>query len=231
MLVRRHDAESVKMTADVCFAVPSAEKLLGYRVVAVSCLDADILVEGRLTNAELLRAELSLSRQLHRKAPFTGQYHWTHLLVDEAGQASEPETFIPMSVIMPNVDAPAGVPLPKFVLCGDINQLPAIISSARARQAGLDDSMMDRLSRLDLYDHRRKSTPAFVGLIRNYRSHPGILLASSTMFYGDRLEPKAFLPSARWRGLPNPKLPIKIIGVEAAENWVEEGASYYNVSD
>lgn len=198
--------------------------------MAVSCLDTDILVEGRLTNAELLRAELNLSRKLHPKLPFTGRYHWTHLLVDEAGQASEPETLIPISVMMPNENAPPTVTLPKVVLCGDINQLPAIVSSAKARDAGLDDSMMDRLSRLELYDHRRKSTPAFVGLVRNYRSHPGILLASSTMFYGDRLEPRAVLPPARWRGLPNPKLPIKIVGVEAAENWVEEGASYYNVS-
>lgn len=87
--------------------------------------------------------------------------------------------------------------------------------------------MMDRLSRLKVYE----SGLVHIGLTKNYRSHPGILLAPSTMFYRDKLEPYADLPRARWSGLPNRHVPVKVIGVESSENWVDEGASYYNLAE
>lgn len=67
------------------FGLPSFEQLMKFRVVCCGGVDAGILVEGRATNQETMRAEAELAMALHprstRKRVVTP--HWTHLLVDE----------------------------------------------------------------------------------------------------------------------------------------------------
>lgn len=156
----------------------------------------------------------------------------------QAGQASEPESAIPISVILPppsldvDVEDVEAVIEPQLVLCGDVHQLGPIITSQRGREGELDVSLLERLSMREPYAGPltrrglRKASLAYsqpiTWLLSNYRSHPGILLLPSTLFYDDTLKPKAEAPLLVWKGLLNPKLPVVIKGVEEAEDWVEE---------
>ncbi len=161
--------------------------------------------------------------------------YWSDGVVSQAGQASEPETAIPISVVCTDHQRLDALPKhgePQIVLCGDIHQLGPIITSERARTGELDLSLLERLSSRTIYiaskegvDRRMRRLSLLqpiTWLLNNYRSHPGILLLPSTLFYDDTLEPKAKAPLPSWPELPNSKLPVLIKGIEQPEDWVEE---------
>ncbi|XP_065411146.1 RNA helicase Mov10l1 isoform X8 [Chrysemys picta bellii] len=69
--------------------------------------------------------------------------HFTHVFVDEAGQASEPECLIPLGLIS-EVNG-------QIVLAGDPMQLGPVIKSTLAMAYGLNISMLERLMSRSLY--------------------------------------------------------------------------------
>nr|XP_042700168.1 RNA helicase Mov10l1 isoform X1 [Chrysemys picta bellii] len=69
--------------------------------------------------------------------------HFTHVFVDEAGQASEPECLIPLGLIS-EVNG-------QIVLAGDPMQLGPVIKSTLAMVYGLNISMLERLMSRSLY--------------------------------------------------------------------------------
>jgi superfamily I DNA and/or RNA helicase len=100
-----------------------------------------------------------------------------------------------------------------------------MVSSDEARKAELDMSLLQRLFERPLYadknaviDYLRPSTH----LRKNYRSHPGILMPPSALFYNDTLLPFATNGKVSWSGLPDSRLPIKIIGCESKEECIDE---------
>lgn len=133
----------------------------------------------------------------------------------------EPETLIPLSVVTPGEEESALAELarPVIVLCGDIKQLPAIVSCDQAREGGLDVSLLERLMERPLYQETEKHITC---LAINYRSHSGILWLPNTLFYNDRLKPCNAVPLSKWSGLPNPKLPILVKHIDGEDDWVEE---------
>ncbi|KAK7055393.1 P-loop containing nucleoside triphosphate hydrolase protein [Favolaschia claudopus] len=234
------------------FALPPWDILLRYRVVVCSCLDAGILVDAHCTNAALARLESDVVGLVHprRQAREPIMPHWTHLLIDEAAQAAEPELLIPISVVLPGTQGElsstpsTGISFgsirpsitPQLVLCGDPNQLGPTVTSDAARDAELDVSLLQRLFDRPVYaDFREKPVLLFpprfqpsTTLVKNYRSHPAILMPPSTLFYNDCLVPCAVNGSIVWSGLPNPRLPLLFIGSESKEECVDERASWYN---
>ncbi|TFK37683.1 P-loop containing nucleoside triphosphate hydrolase protein [Crucibulum laeve] len=226
------------------FALPPWETLMKRRVVACSCLDASALVMAQCTNMSLTKLEEEIVSNLHpfRHQIHQAQPHWTHLIIDEAAQGSEPELLIPMSVVVtrPATNGIATL-LPQLVLCGDINQLGPVVASENARNAELDVSLLERLSERSVYtshSYKRPSEPPslqtwspFIHLVKNYRSHPAILMPPSALFYDDSLEPCAKNGIIQWSGLSNPRLPIKFIGNETKEECIDERASWYNVGE
>jgi hypothetical protein len=79
---------NLRTCADVennSFSIPPWKKLMEYRVVVCSCLDASILVRAQCANMALMAMEEDLISSLHpnRKAKHAAQPHWTHLLIDE----------------------------------------------------------------------------------------------------------------------------------------------------
>lgn len=105
------------------FALPPIKDLMQYQIVVTTCADSAILAKAKLTNANIQGARFHFERYLNlrtkRPAP---TLFWTHLLIDEAAQASEPETLAPVEVVLP-IEPDVR---PTLVLCGDRHQCKSI---------------------------------------------------------------------------------------------------------
>jgi len=73
--------------------------------------------------------------------------HFTHIFLDEAGQATEPEAMISIKTMADNST--------NIILSGDPKQLGPIIRSNVARGLGLETSYLERLMERELYDERQ----------------------------------------------------------------------------
>nr|KAF6496487.1 Mov10 like RISC complex RNA helicase 1 [Rousettus aegyptiacus] len=102
--------------------------------------------------------------------------HFTHVFVDEAGQASEPECLIPLGLVS-DLNG-------QIVLAGDPMQLGPVIKSRLAMAYGLNVSMLERLMSRPAYLRDEDAfgacgayNPLLVTkLVKNYRSHAAGLL-------------------------------------------------------
>lgn len=107
---------------DDAFGLPAMEQLLRYPVVVSTALDVEILVNARLSNLDQMSCLANYDPTCRPKK------HWTHVIMDEAAQASEPETLLPLLLAMaPINDVEKGATI---VLCGDTHQCesePALI--------------------------------------------------------------------------------------------------------
>uniref|UniRef100_A0A0A9WY08 RNA helicase n=3 Tax=Lygus hesperus TaxID=30085 RepID=A0A0A9WY08_LYGHE len=113
--------------------------------------------------------------------------HFTHVIVDEAGQATEPEVLIPMVFLHKQFG--------QVVLAGDPLQLGPVVTSRLAARCGLQESLLARL--LSRYPYAKDSSsfpdswgydPRLVTkLVFNYRSLPKILRLPSMLFYDNDL--------------------------------------------
>ena len=63
--------------------------------------------------------------------------HFTHILIDEAGHATEPETVIPLAGLLNKNMNNGG----QVVLAGDPKQLGPVIRSGLASKGGLGESL------------------------------------------------------------------------------------------
>ena len=72
--------------------------------------------------------------------------HFTHIFIDEAGQATEPEAFVSIKMM---ADTKTNV-----ILSGDPKQLGPVIRSGIARELGLEQSYLERLMDRDVYDNK-----------------------------------------------------------------------------
>ncbi|CAG9561283.1 unnamed protein product [Danaus chrysippus] len=120
---------------------------------------------------------------------------------DEAGQAIEPETLLPLML---------GVN--KMTLVGDPQQLPGYICSERAKTHGLDRSLFSRLAEYSACWERRP----LVLLDRQYRMHPAIADYPNRAFYGGRVQSEP--PPTLSLHLP-PYCILDIPGSEHDEAW------------
>ncbi|TPX55825.1 hypothetical protein PhCBS80983_g04989 [Powellomyces hirtus] len=225
------------------YEIPPLDALLKKRIIVVTCNDAGYLLSLGLSNKDL--RELCPA---DKAAPHS-LYHWTHLVVDEAGQATEPETLLAMSLLVDST--PAITRQAKVVLCGDPNQLGPIIHSQPARARNLHTSLLERLTttcamyrpttsgRLDLRIASTAADPRVIHqglrvrptcapLTCNYRSHPTMLAVPSGLYYNDSLRPVApahvtdAVIRQGWSGLPNPNIPMTFIDVAGKNDAVAE---------
>ncbi|KAG7199163.1 hypothetical protein KM043_018049 [Ampulex compressa] len=114
--------------------------------------------------------------------------HFSHVLIDEAGQATEPEIMVPLSLIHPDYG--------QVVLAGDPLQLGPVIQSRFTKSFGLDESYLTRLLRQFPYQRdsvgfKTQYDPRLITkLVMNYRSLPEILELPNSMFYDNELQPQ-----------------------------------------
>lgn len=151
--------------------------------------------------------------------------HFTHLFIDEAGQATEPESLVSIGLI--RCDSNPG----QIVLAGDPKQLGPVLMSRQASAYGLGVSLLERLSHSPLYSRQDRFTSSgyynpdlLTKLIRNYRSHSSLLALPSFMFYENELVACAPVEvaerMAHFSWLPKPGVPLLFHGVRG-ENYQE----------
>ncbi|KAF9082733.1 hypothetical protein BGX23_012125 [Mortierella sp. AD031] len=234
----------------VYFNMPPLDDLLRFRIVVCTCADAGLLISAGASN-QSLREYLS-----HKGLTNDGDQsrsHWTHLLIDEAAQAIEPETDIPLLCILEETEM-----APQIVLCGDHQQLgpktflPELQMSFLERLMTTDPLYRDHpLSRqfsrrkapLAAGDRRSKdmeylskTIPCFANLVQNYRCHPMMLMMPSAMFYNDTLVASAdeemINSMLGCPILPNPECPIAFVGVNGLDaSQIDEAVSWYNEAE
>ena len=229
-------------SADTYFSFPPWEKLMAAKVVVTDCMSAFEFIKAHCTNRDIAGPQRMYGTAFGR--PMT-HWHWTHLFVDEAAQAREPETLIPLMVVAPGFEK--NLPMPKLILAGDLNQLGPEIVSSVARENGIGVSLFERLLQRPVYSQHplaRQNVykrwegkgwyrPAFVNLVRNYRSHEGILMMPSAMFYNSTLIPEAQQTSTltTWKLLPNNQIPVLFHPSAGVEIWIQDTAGWYNPSE
>lgn len=85
-----------------------------------------------------------------------------YLIIDEAGQTTEPNTLIPLKY-----------EFEKIILIGDHKQLPATVFSNENKKLGFDISLFERLMKNNIENYI---------LTEQYRMHPSIRVIPSEMF-------------------------------------------------
>ncbi|NXY41678.1 M10L1 helicase, partial [Ceuthmochares aereus] len=153
--------------------------------------------------------------------------HFTHVILDEAGQASEPESLIPIGLIS---EANG-----QIILVGDPKQLGPVIKSKTAVSFGLNVSLLERLTSREMYLRDEDAFSAcgaynpllITKLVKNYRSHSALLALPSKLFYHKELEvcadPSVVTSLLHWRKLPRKGFPLIFHGIRG--NEIREGRS------
>lgn len=148
--------------------------------------------------------------------------HFTHIFLDEAAQASEPETMIPMAHFYRRNTV--------VVLAGDPVQLGPVIFSKDAESYGLGKSYMERLCESRFYNDGNQNY--VTKLVRNYRCHQHILSLPSQLFYKGDLVPckeDDTLHPLTWKDiLPNPEFPVLFKGVQGVDEREGNNPSWFN---
>ncbi|XP_041650472.1 RNA helicase Mov10l1 [Cheilinus undulatus] len=152
--------------------------------------------------------------------------HFTHVFLDEAGQATEPESLIPLSLVSERDG--------QIVLAGDPCQLGPMVKSKLAATFGLGMSLLERLMANPLYSrHNWGYNPNLVTkLTYNYRSHEALLTLPSKLFYQDELVVKASRAVVdalcQWNALPKKDFPLLFHGVRGTEMREGNNPSWFN---
>ncbi|KAI4317867.1 hypothetical protein L6164_025698 [Bauhinia variegata] len=148
------------------------------------------------------------------------QGHFSHIFLDEAGQASEPETMIPISHLCTRETV--------VVLAGDPMQLGPVIYSHQAETFGLGKSYLERLFECELYTKGDENY--ITKLVKNYRCHPAILHLPSMLFYDGELiasrDTSSFVMTADF--LPNKEFPVLFFGIQGCDEREGNNPSWFN---
>lgn len=139
-------------------------------------------------------------------------FNFRSVLIDESTQATEPEVLIPIVKGAKQV-----------ILVGDHQQLGPVIIDKKAGEAGLKQSLFERLIALGHLPIR---------LEVQYRMNPALSEFSSNMFYEGSLQNGVNLAERAWRGLtfpwPVPDCPMMFWANYGKEEISGSGISYLN---
>ncbi|KAJ7255409.1 P-loop containing nucleoside triphosphate hydrolase protein [Mycena rebaudengoi] len=186
------------------FSVHPLAKMMRFRVVVTTCVSASV-VSG-----------IGIARG-----------HYTHIFIDEAGQATEPEAMISIKTMADNST--------NIILSGDPQQLGPIIRSSIARDLGLETSYIERLMKREIYDEKTGYGTSVVKLIKNFRSHNAILKFPNDRFYrgelqqcGDARVINAYIGSPL---LPAKKFPIVFHAISGKDDREANSPSFFNIDE
>ncbi|KAJ3555412.1 hypothetical protein NM688_g2589 [Phlebia brevispora] len=189
------------INGDGHFTAPPVSRLKQYRVIVSTCVSASFAYGVGMPRG-----------------------HFTHIFVDEAGQATEPEVMIVIKTMADNNT--------NVILSGDPRQLGPIIRSPVARELGLEKSYLERVMENPAYDEQRGHGLTVVKLVQNFRSHDAILRFPNERFYGGDLRPcgdrkviNAYIGSSF---LPNARFPIIFHASTGKDDREMSSPSFFN---
>ncbi|KAJ3657613.1 hypothetical protein Zmor_009400 [Zophobas morio] len=163
--------------------------------------------------------------------------HFTYVFIDEAGQATESETLVPIARILSRKEK-TGCIFGQIVLAGDPRQLGPVIHSTLAKECGLGTSMLERL--IDTCPQYQKNQSgkynpcALTKLLKNYRSHPVILNQPNELFYENELQiagDNLINACVNWEVLPNKDFPLIFHSVIGEDQREQNSPSFFNIQE
>ncbi|XP_067913603.1 putative helicase MOV-10 isoform X2 [Heterodontus francisci] len=199
------------------YEFPSKETLKRYRVIATTLVTA-----GRLASANFPSG------------------HFSHVFIDEAGHAVEPESVIAIAGLLDAMDLVCNRDGGQLVLAGDPKQLGPVLRSPIAIKHGLDLSLLERLMNGNTLYQKNSETGTYnqhfvTKLLRNYRSHPTILEIPNELFYDNELQayadPLLSQSYCQWQHLPKKDFPLIFHGVLGEDQREEKSPSFFNVEE
>ncbi|KAH9948070.1 P-loop containing nucleoside triphosphate hydrolase protein, partial [Amylocystis lapponica] len=186
------------------FALPAMDILTQFKVIVVTCGSASFAYGVSMPAG-----------------------HFSHIFVDEAGQASEAEVMTAIKTMLTETT--------NVVLSGDPKQLGPIIRSVIARELGFGISYLERVMECEVYDLQKNSGKTIVKLIKNFRSHNAILSFPNTSFYegelqtcGDPQVINSFVGSSL---LVNGKFPVVFHAISGKDDRESSSPSYFNIDE
>ena len=152
--------------------------------------------------------------------------HFSHIFIDEAGQATEPEACIPITGLLG--------PSCQLVLAGDHKQLGPVIRASFAHNHGLQISLLERLMSTSPLYQRPYHPCCVTKLLANYRSHEDLLTLPSRLFYEGELVAAAgplVNTLVNWNGLPCPGTPLVFHGIVGRDKQEANSPSFFNAEE
>jgi len=189
------------------FFYPLLEQLDKYKVIVTTLVTA-----GRLVSAQF------------------PQDHFTHIFIDESGQATEPESVIAMAGLISTKG--------QVVMAGDPKQLGPVIRSSIGVKHGLNISLLERLMSMELYS-KEYDKRCITKLVKNFRSHKELLTIPKALYYDNELEACADERMAEsclnfpglTEGAKKQKVPLVFHGVIGQDLKEETSPSFFNVEE
>ncbi len=166
------------------------------------------MLEERLLHEILFQADVIACTLVNTQSNSLQHMKFKTVVIDEAAQAIEPATWIPL------------IRVQKVILAGDPYQLPPVIKSPEAREKGLGMTLLEKWVR----DGKPTSF-----LDTQYRMHPTIMGFSNTIFYENNLKAAPSVVDQKV-GIPDlsPVLFIDTAGCGFNEEINPETKSRYN---
>lgn len=160
--------------------------------------------------------------------------HFDVIVIDEAGQAQEPEALAAASMLL----GQGG----QLVLAGDPKQLGPVIHHSLAKEHGLSTSVLERLMERPIYQKHplpggfeEYDPRVLTKLLQNFRAHETLLELPNQLFYegellcrGDELLLKC---CEGWEGLPSQGVPLLFDGIVGKDQQEERSPSWFNVDE
>ena len=141
-----------------------------YYTEARNCIKESRLLEDYIVNSLFENAQVICCTPVTSSNKALAKKRFNTLFFDEASQALEAISWIPL------------LKCNRVIFSGDHFQLPPVVKSAKAKQEGLDQTMLDRCTKFDSISTL---------LNRQYRMHQHIMQFSNSYFYNNELEADA----------------------------------------
>lgn len=187
-------------------AKPDPGMKQAYRKEADDLLDTARQLEAQAVEQVLNNAQVLLATLTGVDSAQIGQRQFDLCVIDEAGQSTEPATWIPVTRSQ------------RLVLAGDHQQLPPTILSHTAAKAGFDKSLLEQLM-------VRGEPNVSHQLTTQYRMHTDIMGFSSAEFYENTLVADAAVANHLLKDLPGV---VGEDGVETAVTYIDTAGAGYD---
>lgn len=171
-------------------------------------------IESQIRDAILDKAQVLCCTCIGSGHDLLDGRNFPRVLVDEATQATEPATLVPLVRGARQV-----------VLIGDHRQLPPTVISRRSEEGGLSRSLFERMIEMGVEP---------LMLTTQYRMHPAISEFPNSRFYDNRLEDginESDRPTPMGLIWPDWDVPIAFLPVEGGEVLSPDGASKENPTE